>query len=1857
MTTTDGLANREVDTYENWLSEPANQKSMSDFGIDVFRADQENGFGPIAEGRPAIVVATGETVGHLCNRGIEPPRHVLIDEMDGVIDRGERRFLRSEGPEQAAPEATARQVFDAHDFLTEALADGTLSHEDFGLRRIAEEIGVQADGTPEFMYWYDGQPELTPAGRARVEALPDGRSWLEGMGASRLETAANAEFLVRSGVHYEMDAGKIVIIDQAEHGLQRNPKTSSESRWSAEPGKASLAQAIEAKEFRAAEARGEKAEDHQIVVRADAESAKRIDAVEIYRVGDGSFFDEVTGASGTLTDLNPVLQKIYGLEPAYEVGRSQTHRLVEGQHDVAENTHAKLRTIAEYANELRDGGAGRFQEILCHRNDLVERQVEALMRAGVPREAIEAVDAKRIVGWGADWEAQLQKIFDEAGEQGKILVINRQGQRGVDISVSDAVKAIGGMHVWMTEAPEQSYIHEQAKNRTARNGQLGSAQVVMSPEDALIRNAMHLRGVRETVVHYEQAVAAHAADPTNRTHDAMVEARQSLRELVPELQQRALRHSTADFVRHHAFSTVMPALTLAEAETGQYGSDVDFTRPDGPADRTARLAGLLGVPAPEVADQITALERSGSLDPIRELLQRTGIAPAAAEALRQHVEATAPATTLQRALFTDEQALNHMIPLRDRLAAELGLPIADVDGAEGMRTLDPALTEARDALAAAVGYPVADINPRIARDILGEAVGDHLPAANTAEPDARDGTDSLAAESGAVGHDARQEASQDAAAQKPDTQNSDADEGTADDIVAAASRYLALSALLDSVVQIHRRSPNSCVNNAVTGMRVLCPDNAGRFQVPPTDLAGYGREKVREIFGAGLEETGSLDEVVESLKSRPGGITVLVYKWKDTRANGTSTEADDHMVLLVNDSTSVDEPNLVVVELAASRDRNSDNDYGPGDLRNRRTLLNKAVGFDEWRREQEVFINRIPAGERLFETIEFDRDGNVVSGSRPEAPEAETLPPAQRVDVPSARQNEIYAIPVGQSGLNEAMLGRSGAAGEISNDRRRDEFMLVGSRPHDGPDHITDNPGPTPASARPTGDEPPQSADTPIPPEPGAALDGTNAPVRGRPSDRDSGETRRVHRGETIPDDQNYEWRELRGRYELALARYLYNSPITRRAIVETFRQLREVLTGLHPEATSEQIDEAFFAPEIDRWDGIVRRSVPLEELLRDGNPRELMAALLNAMLRGGERKPPCGTTLDAGLIKLFQNPEWETAAADLGLDVPALRGVRASLLKNTPLADLTVKDLHLVRHVTLRTDAALRAFDEYDRRSRADVRPRTDEDRRRRLLTVQDWALMGMPLSHRELEAVPGGLRAFRISRLDPDRILRDDGGRVDVDALEAQLKSEDSTVENVLPLYVHDERGRRVRDDSGKAVIRTVLVYHDHGIVDAATALRLDPRRYAVRIPWRPGGARFDFDPNGAWFQEKAIEHGIPALTGISGTTARMMTRFAWLCPPGVEERDFAGAVVAALYPHHTDYEIVQAMRMSGVSIVNDSILDATDFDVTAFYREVFSAFGYDISHVDAEEAAFYEEFFGMFGAEDELDDGRTSGEAAAVVEDEAADQPRTTNRGQTPDPAAQSPWSRAKSGPPGDARTAPLPDQSTGLPRSDTIGARPRSEEPGSGSNDREVQRGGSPAAASPFDRNGFFLPALGFDDGFPHQPERTVPLAGAQFAADIARRQLREERAEQSADSPDRLRDLDATDQLYARLADARREHTAALLRYGYWDIQTVDLSGWRDDDIAENDASWMPYRQADPGERARQREAARRYREARDRLTEADRDLARLVEAAGIDPRQADLGRYASLVGAVQTLADLVGADWIRRPDHPDFGAA
>ncbi|MEV0366344.1 hypothetical protein [Nocardia fusca] len=1475
VTTADGLAHREFTEYRRVL-EP--------FGIDVLRADQESGFGH-KPGRPAIVVATGETVGHLCNSGQEaPPRSVVIDEMDAVVDRGEKTFIRSESQSEAAAQPTAQEVFDAHDFLAGALAKGQLSHEDFGLKRLVEEVDIELpDGTFEIGadYWYDGQASLTSGGVEKVQALPGGQRWLQDMGRSRLEMAAAAEFTTRNKTHYVMDQGKIVIIDQGEHGLQRNPKTSSETRWSAEEGKAGLAQAVEAKEIRAAEAIGMSAEQHGIVLRADTDSATSITAAEIY--GTDRFFDHVTGASGTLADLGGVLKTVYNLDTPHRVDPYNPVRLVEGAPEVHENTRAKLHALAESAHVMWDGGHGRFQEILCHRNDLVEKQVNALVRAGVPREAIEAVDATRIAKWGADWETRLQNVFDAAGAQGKILVINRQGQRGVDISPSDEVLAQGGMHVWMTEVPEQSYIYEQGKNRTARNGAPGSAQAFMSPQDGIIRNAVHLSGVHETVVSYEQAVGAHRADPTPETHHAVVESADALASLVPGLQDRAHHQQTAQFLLRYA--PISEPEALLAAVTPWHPDNAGLAGSDTPADRVRRLAGLLGVPPPALTagatDETTRIAETRTAeaaDPLRELLRRAAVPPAAVEALHQSIDATAPGRAVRYALLTDEQALDHLISRRAPLAAALGWDAAEVEGAEGLRQVGDAATAAQRELARALTAaadpgpasergpgPSSDVSPALAevsttmaRDILGEAL--------------------IGEVSGGAAN--RQYGSETEAA----TARADRTAPHAD-VVEAAAHYLATTALLDLVTEIHRRSPNNCVDNGVTGMRVLFPDKADHFTMPPGGLALRGRNwaTTRQSFRNGApQESRSLDDAVASLKQRPGGAQVLVYRWKNSE--GRSTDADNHLVVLVNDSTDPARPKLKVVDFAASPDGDYTSDYGPEHLADRRALLNRAVPLATWQREQERYLGRLSAADRRFWTIDFDAAGELAGDPGT----------AAMTERPEVRPEQERAVEEAPAPVPEAGPPRQpGPRIDALNSRRGAEPVGVGARPSE--DAVV---------------APAEPAATARQPQPAAEIEA------GQPN-----------------------WRVRRLRDELELARYLYHKEETKHAARAMIVRMREVLTALHPDATADQIESAFLAPE-RVLDGMVPRSVSLDELLAGGNLRELMQALYNPIVRRGDLMPGFETTgyaapmLYAGLARLMnergEQQSWEERARELGLDVIALREVRDRITGGDPQRDVGEGDL---------MDIVNQAHDAPDLDDIVAERTWSSAEERafglrqqvRLGITVQDWALLGMPLSRWEIHAIPGELVALRKSRLDPRRELRrDEHGLVREDILEDRLRFEDQLrsgsgitdtvgpVRFVIPAYAYDDNGRRMRDESGDAVVTDVFVYRDAGVVDAETALALDPGEFAVPLPWGTGSSTVTFDKEGRLFRELAVEQGIPLLAGISGSAARLASAFRWLRPEGVGPVDFAGAILAKLSPsHHSMYEQLRGMQLTGLRL----------------------------------------------------------------------------------------------------------------------------------------------------------------------------------------------------------------------------------------------------------------------------------------------------------------------------------------------------
>ena len=329
------------------------------------------------------------------------------------------------------------------------------------------------------------------------------------------------------------------------------------------------------------------------------------------------------------------------------------------------------------------------------------------------------------------------------------------------------------MHVWMPRSPEQSYVHEQAKNRTARNGHRGCAQALVSPQDALIRNAMHLHGVRAAVVRYEQAAPPMPPTPplkATTTWSTPATGSGSWRRTCNSV--RSAIHRRFHPPPRTLSPTNPPALTLAAAETRRYD------RPD-VTDRMTRRTRPRAWPgcwgsrhrpyrAVAVLDNDDADGPPASGPPasaaIRRLLDRAGLPPAAAEALRQHVEATAPAIGARRAGSTTGTRWTELMqavagPARRRTRP--GIAVSRIsEGAEGMRICRSAADRGEGHPRGSMGYPAAGITPVIARDILGEAVGDHLTATNTGHFAARDDIDSAAVVTGPVRPDA----------QNPDTQ-------------------------------------------------------------------------------------------------------------------------------------------------------------------------------------------------------------------------------------------------------------------------------------------------------------------------------------------------------------------------------------------------------------------------------------------------------------------------------------------------------------------------------------------------------------------------------------------------------------------------------------------------------------------------------------------------------------------------------------------------------------------------------------------------------------------------------------------------------------------------------------------------------------------------------------------------------------------------------------------------------------------------------------------------------------------------------------------------------------------------------
>ncbi|TWP44017.1 hypothetical protein FKR81_41755 [Lentzea tibetensis] len=85
-------------------------------------------------------------------------------------------------------------------------------------------------------------------------------------------------------------------------------------------------------------------------------------------------------------------------------------------------------------------------------------------------------------------------------------------------------------------------------------------------------------------------------------------------------------------------------------------------------------------------------------------------------------------------------------------------------------------------------------------------------------------------------------------------------------------------------------------------------------------------------------------------------------------------------------------------------------------------------------------------------------------------------------------------------------------------------------------------------------------------------------------------------------------------------------------------------------------------------------------------------------------------------------------------------------------------------------------------------------------------------------------------------------------------------------------------------------------------------------VPLPWETGRSVFNLDQQSSWYRSKNVASGMPLISGISGTTTRMMTAFRWLAVPGVNTVDFLKSNMAwMLHEDHSLYEILRGAQMA--------------------------------------------------------------------------------------------------------------------------------------------------------------------------------------------------------------------------------------------------------------------------------------------------------------------------------------------------------
>jgi preprotein translocase subunit SecA len=361
----------------------------------------------------------------------------IVDEVDSIlIDEARTPLIISGEPE------TAAQVY--YDFAR--VVKGLTGERS---KQKSEGKGIDETERSGADYLFDEKfKTVSPAQSAidkieralGIENLYDARNMQY---VNHLNQALKAQALFLRDRDYVVQDGEVKIVDEFTGRIMEG------RRWSE-----GLHQAVEAKEG--------------VAIQEENVTLATITLQNYFRL-----YEKLAGMTGTAKTEEKEFVEIYNLH-VVEIPTNVAVAREDRNDYIFKTKEAKFNAVLDDIEERHEKGQPVLVGTISV--EVSEHLSQLLQRRGIPHNVLNAKQHER--------EAE---IIKDAGERGAVTIATNMAGRGVDIKLTDEIKALGGLYVLGTERHEARRIDNQLRGRSGRQGDPGESRFYLSGTDDLVR--------------------------------------------------------------------------------------------------------------------------------------------------------------------------------------------------------------------------------------------------------------------------------------------------------------------------------------------------------------------------------------------------------------------------------------------------------------------------------------------------------------------------------------------------------------------------------------------------------------------------------------------------------------------------------------------------------------------------------------------------------------------------------------------------------------------------------------------------------------------------------------------------------------------------------------------------------------------------------------------------------------------------------------------------------------------------------------------------------------------------------------------------------------------------------------------------------------------------------------------------------------------------------------------------------------------------------------------------------------------------------------------------------------------------